>query len=79
MNSIGILVLIIYLWQIKKYKKKRREFQRSEIKIFELSSRETILKREHTLRDRLSILGKKEKYSISGTNSIVNISENDNK
>ncbi len=53
---ISILVLIIYFWQIKKYRKKRRVFQRSEMHIFELSSRDTILDIEHTLRDRLSIL-----------------------
>jgi len=52
-------ILILYFWQIKKYKKKRIEFQRSEIYIFGLSSRETILKIEHDLRERLSILSHK--------------------
>ncbi|MFX0104338.1 MAG: hypothetical protein ACFE75_02465, partial [Candidatus Hodarchaeota archaeon] len=48
-----------YFWQIKKYKKKRKEFQRSEMYIFQLSSRDTILRIEHTLRDRLGILSNK--------------------
>ena len=62
---VTFIILIVYIWQIKKYKKKRREFQRSEMHIFELSSREAILKIEHTLRDRLSILGNKSKEKIS--------------
>jgi uncharacterized repeat protein (TIGR01451 family) len=60
------LILIGYFWQVKKYKKKKREFQRSEMHIFELTSRETILKIEHTLRDRLSVLKNKsnKKYDF---------------
>ena len=50
------LMFIIYKWQIKKYKRKRIEFERIERSIFGLSSRETILKVEHTLRERLTIL-----------------------
>ena len=61
---VVFIILIVYIWQIKKYKKKRREFQRSEMHIFELSSRETILKIERTLRDRLSILANKSKEKI---------------
>ncbi len=58
---IVFLILMLYIWQIKKYKKKRIEFQRSESSIFELSSRETILKKEYTLRQRLHILSDKSK------------------
>lgn len=57
----AIFILILYFWQIKKYKKKRIGFQRSEMSIFELSSRETILKIEHTLRERLHNLSNKSK------------------
>jgi len=53
---IVFLILMLYIWQIKKYKKRRIEFERSEILIFELSSRETILKKEYTLRERLHTL-----------------------
>ena len=49
-------VLTVYIWQIRKYRKKKREFERSEMHIFELDSRETIFKIEHTLRERLTIL-----------------------
>ncbi len=52
-------VLVLYNWQIRKYKKKKSEFERSEMHIFELNSRETIFKVEHTLRERLSILSNK--------------------
>jgi uncharacterized repeat protein (TIGR01451 family) len=70
---ISILILIIYFWQIKKYKKKRRAFQRSEMHIFELSSRDSILEREHTLRERLSVLVSKaeKKNSSYKPNEIV--------
>ncbi|MFX0138803.1 MAG: hypothetical protein ACFFDN_34500, partial [Candidatus Hodarchaeota archaeon] len=76
-----LTILIVYIWQIKKYKKKKREFQRSEMHIFELSSRETILKIEHTLRDRLSILVNKSKeknFKLDSNESIdksMNINE----
>jgi uncharacterized repeat protein (TIGR01451 family) len=73
--SVGILILIIYFSQINKYRKKRRQYQRSEMQIFELSSRETILKRENTLRDRLSVLSKQEKQV--GLEINKNIIEND--
>ncbi|NVM34096.1 MAG: hypothetical protein HWN81_00775 [Candidatus Lokiarchaeota archaeon] len=56
---IVFAVLVVYNWQIRKYKKKKREFERSEMLIFELSSRETIFKVEHTLRERLSVLSNK--------------------
>ncbi|MFX0153606.1 MAG: hypothetical protein ACFE9Q_03685 [Candidatus Hodarchaeota archaeon] len=58
---IAFGVFIIYFWQIKRYKKKRIEFQRSEMQIFELSSRETILKIEHDLTERLAIMSNKSK------------------
>ncbi len=52
------LIFIVYIWQIKIYRRRRSEFDRSERSIFGLSSRETILKVEHTLRERLTILSK---------------------
>ena len=56
---IVFVVSVVYIWQIRKYKKKKSEFERSEMHIFELNSRETIFKVEHTLRERLSILSNK--------------------
>ncbi|MFX0021095.1 MAG: hypothetical protein ACFE9S_02130 [Candidatus Hermodarchaeota archaeon] len=55
---IALVILSIYFWQIKKYKKKRTNFERSEMNLFELSSRESILKIDHTLRERLNIIVK---------------------
>ena len=52
-------VLVVYIWQIRKYKKKKSEFERFEMHIFELTSRETIFKVEHTLRERLNIFSNK--------------------
>ncbi|MFX0006049.1 MAG: hypothetical protein ACFFAV_04880, partial [Candidatus Hermodarchaeota archaeon] len=53
---IGLASLSIYFWQIKKYKKKKIAYERSEKSIFELSSRESILKINQTLRERLNII-----------------------
>jgi uncharacterized repeat protein (TIGR01451 family) len=64
---IVFLALIIYFWQIRKYRKKRRVFQRSEMHIFELSSRESVLKIENTLRDSLGNLVNRAK--IRGINA----------
>ncbi|MFX1569702.1 MAG: hypothetical protein ACFFCV_15190 [Promethearchaeota archaeon] len=61
---IAIGISVIYLWRIRRYKMRKVEFQRSEISIFKLSSRDTILKIEHTLRERLHNLLEKSK----GTN-----------
>jgi len=57
---MGVIVIyIIYTWQIKKYRRKRSEFERRELYIFGLSSRDTILRVEHTLKERLTILSQK--------------------
>jgi hypothetical protein len=70
---IGLTTLGIYFWQIKKYKKKRTAYERSEMHIFELSSRESILKIDHTLRERLNIIVKtsKEQFHTSEKNEDV--------
>jgi len=55
--SIIVLAIFgIYIWQINKYKLKRYEFRRREMELFQLSSRDSILKIEHTLRERLNII-----------------------
>ncbi|MFX1317370.1 MAG: BatD family protein, partial [Promethearchaeota archaeon] len=55
--SIIVLAIFgVYIWQINKYKLKRQEFRRSEMELFKLSSRDSILKIEHTLRERFNIL-----------------------
>ncbi len=63
------LVFIIYYWQINKYRRNQIEFERSERSIFGLSSRESILKLEHTLRERLTLLSQNLKRE--GTKEIV--------
>ncbi|MFW9826101.1 MAG: hypothetical protein ACFFEY_00585 [Candidatus Thorarchaeota archaeon] len=63
---IGIVVFIIYFWQTKKYKRKRKDYQRAEMNIFELGSREAILKIEHTLGERLNSLANKSKKEYTG-------------
>jgi len=70
---IVFIILGAYVWQAKKYKNKKREFERSERYIFELSSRDTIFKVEHTLRERLSMLWHKyeeDRYEINSVKQI---------
>ncbi|MFX0042374.1 MAG: BatD family protein [Candidatus Hodarchaeota archaeon] len=55
---IVLTIFGIYIWQINKYKLKRHEFRRSERELFKLSSRDSILKIEHTLRERLNIINR---------------------
>ncbi|MHA1436278.1 MAG: hypothetical protein ACTSPD_01755 [Promethearchaeota archaeon] len=55
---IAIAILFIFIWQINKYKENKYELQRSELMVFDLTSRESILKIEHTLRERLNLLAK---------------------
>ncbi|MGQ4874749.1 MAG: Rho termination factor N-terminal domain-containing protein [Promethearchaeia archaeon] len=56
---IAVAILSIYIWQKRKYKETKYELQRAESIMLELSSRDTILKIEHTLRERLNIIAKK--------------------
>ncbi|MHA2280334.1 MAG: hypothetical protein ACXAC5_05745 [Promethearchaeota archaeon] len=53
-----LFILALYFWQINKFKKKKRELKRTEMHIFSMSSRDSILKSELTLRDRLNALSK---------------------
>ena len=63
--SIIVLAIFgIYIWQINKYKLKRHEFRRSEMELFELSSRDSILKIEHTLREGLNIINRQNDSTL---------------
>ncbi|MFX0038493.1 MAG: hypothetical protein ACFFCY_03005 [Promethearchaeota archaeon] len=64
-----LIISSIYIWQTKKYKKKKRAIQRSEMYLFDLSSRETILKIDSTLRERLNIILRNSKSQIMGTDN----------
>jgi len=55
---IALVVLASYYYQTRKYKADKYELQRLEIEIFDLASRDAILKIEHTLRERLNLLSK---------------------
>ena len=63
--SIIVLAIFgIYIWQINKYKLKRHEFRRSEMELFELSSRDSILKIKHTLREGLNIINRQNDSTL---------------
>jgi uncharacterized repeat protein (TIGR01451 family) len=57
---IALIVLGTYLWQTRKYKADKYELQRLELGIFDLTSRDAILKVEHTLRERIAILARED-------------------
>jgi len=65
---IVLVSLSIYLWQSKRYKKKRTVYERSEMHIFGLSSRESVLKVDHTLRERLNLNLKQSKAQTTTSN-----------
>ena len=54
----GIFILMTYFLQISKYQKKKSKLRRTEKSLFEMSSRESILNIESTLRARLRTLSK---------------------
>jgi hypothetical protein len=58
---IGLASLSIFFWQNKKYKKRKTAYERSEKKLFDLSSRESILEINNTLREKLKIISKVSK------------------
>ncbi|MFW9969508.1 MAG: hypothetical protein ACFFDF_04855, partial [Candidatus Odinarchaeota archaeon] len=72
---IGLVILSIYFWQIKKYKKKKKVYERSERYIFELSSRESILKIDHTLRERLNTISKSSKDEVDISNEVQEVNK----
>ncbi len=79
---IGLIILSTYFWQIRKYKKKRTAYERSEMHIFELGSRESILKIDHTLRERLNIIIKSSNEQfpdLEKNEEIKNLTNNDGK
>jgi hypothetical protein len=55
---IVIIILVIYFHQSRRYKKRKEELKRTEKLIFDMDSRESILKTRHTLRERLRFLSK---------------------
>ncbi len=58
---IVLIIMVAYIWQNNKYKKRKRELKRTEMHIFDMSSRDSILKFEPTLRDKLTNLLKESK------------------
>ncbi|MFW9825183.1 MAG: hypothetical protein ACFFE4_19735, partial [Candidatus Thorarchaeota archaeon] len=63
---VSIFIITVYLWQSNKYKTRKRRLKRTEMQILSMSSRDSILKRELTLRDRLGTLLKESKKGEVG-------------
>ncbi|MHA1146744.1 MAG: HEAT repeat domain-containing protein [Promethearchaeota archaeon] len=55
---IAALIVAIFYWQTHKYKASKYELQRSEMMVYDLSSRDSILRIENTLRERLTLISK---------------------
>jgi uncharacterized repeat protein (TIGR01451 family) len=58
---IALVILGSYFWKSRKYRLEKFELKRSELEIFKLTSTESILKIEHTLRERIKIIDGKQK------------------
>jgi len=58
-SLITIVTLSLYLSQVKSFKRKRGQVKRSEFYLFKRSARDSILKVENLLRDRLTKLSNK--------------------
>ena len=54
--AIAGIIIGAYYWNTHKYKWEKFELKRSERELFSLTSKESILKIEHTLRERIIIL-----------------------
>ena len=68
---IALGILGIYIWQMKKNKLKNYAFRRNELEIFELDSRDSILKQKHTLKERLKEISRspKEDFRLNESKS----------
>jgi len=53
---IALGIVIIFLWQSNKYKASKYEMKRHEMFVFQHGAKDSILKIEHTLRERLNVL-----------------------
>lgn len=63
----ALTTLTIFVWKTKRYKAKKYELQRNELILFKVSHSESVLKIENTLRDRLNLLSKEQRYSKDST------------
>ncbi|MHA2398401.1 MAG: hypothetical protein ACXADU_05880 [Promethearchaeota archaeon] len=59
-GMLGIVILVVYMNQIKNYKARKKELARRERHFFKLDSQDSILKSDHTLQERLSFLSNPE-------------------
>ncbi|MFX0029402.1 MAG: hypothetical protein ACFE8B_09345, partial [Candidatus Hermodarchaeota archaeon] len=57
----GVFIVSIYFLEYSKYKRKKNRKKRREKQVFELTSRESILRKKTTFRDQLRLLSKSTK------------------
>jgi uncharacterized repeat protein (TIGR01451 family) len=57
----SLIIVIAYLWQSNRNRKRKRQLKRTEMHILSMSSRDSILKFEPTLREKLTNLQKQSK------------------
>lgn len=68
-SVISLATLIYYYRRTSIYMEEKFEMKRAEESLFQMSSRDSILKIEHTLRERLNILNENENRSLGGETS----------
>ena len=55
-SIVAAIILIIFVYQTRRYKVKKHELQRNELMLFKISRSDAILKIENTLRDRFNLM-----------------------
>jgi len=74
---IALGAILIYLWQSNKYKVKKHEMKRHEMSVYKYGAKDSILKIEHTLRERLNVLSRENVIvKRKETDSIASIAAN---
>ena len=63
-TSIGLAILIGYLYEMNRYKSKRYELQRNEDLLFNVKGIDSIIKVDKTLRDHLKKINKDENLDL---------------
>jgi uncharacterized repeat protein (TIGR01451 family) len=57
-SIVAAIILIIFVFETRRYKVKKYELQRNELMLFKISRSDAILKIENTLRDKFNLMSK---------------------
>jgi len=74
-SIISLIIISVFLRQVKKLKVKKYNLQRNELFLFRASARDMILKKDNLLREKLNILSKNEGEGKTSGTGIHNLRE----